>query len=117
MDLIDRIRLVIGDSTIDNFAASINQPAQRVKDVLRGKQKPPADMLYAVHMQHGVDLNWLFDGGSDVPKMNLSVRERSLLDNYRAAAEDGKRAIEHTSAAVKKQELVVNVRKPERKAA
>ncbi|MBX3588774.1 MAG: helix-turn-helix transcriptional regulator [Ramlibacter sp.] len=98
-----RLRAVIGDSTIDEFAAVLGETPQRVKDVLRGKQKPPADLLIKLQMKCGVDLNWLLvDGDAPMPMQQLSAREAALLDNYRAAAEDGRKAIEQTSVAVKK---------------
>lgn len=102
MDITDRLKAVIGDATLDQFAASINESTQRIKDVLRQKQKPPAEMLVAIHLKHGVDLNWLLAGDTAQPKMLLSVREASLLDNYRSAADEGRKAIEQTSAAVSK---------------
>lgn len=101
MEFEDRLRAVIGDSTIDEFAASIDEPSQRVKDILRKKQKPPADFLVKLQVTLGVDLNWLLVGG-DRPAVALSVRESNLLQNYRASAAEGRKAIEQTSVAVSK---------------
>lgn len=107
----EKLRQIIGDSTIEAFAASIDESPQRVKDVLRGKQKPPSTFLVRLHVRLGVDLNWLLtDTDKRAPILALSPRESSLLDNYRKAAEDGRRAIEQTSAAVKKQDDSVQLK-------
>lgn len=106
MHFSEKLRQVIGGSTIDEFADVIGTTPQRVKDVLRGKQKAPSDLLVSLHTKLGVDLNWLMDDADKrEPVMVLSVRETSLLENYRAAADDGRRAIEQTSAAVTKQKI------------
>lgn len=105
MEFTDRLRAVIGEGTLEEFARSIDEPLQRVKDVLRSKQKPPADFLVKIQIKLGVDLNWLLVGGEDQARVVLSVRESTLLDNYRAAADEGRKAIEQTSAAVAKRDL------------
>ena len=102
MDFFERLRAVMGESTINDFAALLDETPQRIKDVLRGKQKPPADFLIKLQMKLGVDLNWLLVGGTNAPAATLTVREATLIDNYRAAAEVGRRAIEQTSTAVEK---------------
>lgn len=101
MEFEERLRAVIGTSTIEEFANLIDEPVQRVKDILRKKQKPPADFLIKLQLKFGVDLNWLLVGGVESP-LALSVRETSLIDNYRAAVDEGRKAIEQTSAAVEK---------------
>jgi transcriptional regulator with XRE-family HTH domain len=95
------LRAVMAGLTIEEFARLIDEPAQRVKDVLRKKQKPPSDFLVKLQLQLGVDLNWLLAGGPEPPRA-LTAREAALLNDYRAAAEDGRRAIEATSSAVSK---------------
>ena len=102
MEFAERMRAVIGDSTIEEFARSIDEPSQRIKDILRNKQKPPADLLVKLQLTLGVDLNWLLVGDEAQPKLVLSVREALLLDNYRAAADEGRKAIEQTGFAVEK---------------
>lgn len=98
----DRLRAVIGEATIEEFARTIEEPAQRVKDILRKKQKPPSDFLVKLQLKLGVDLNWLLAGGSEPLGRALSVREAALLDDYRAADDEGQRAIAATGAAVAK---------------
>jgi transcriptional regulator with XRE-family HTH domain len=101
MEFEQRLRAVMAGLTIEEFARLIDEPAQRVKDVLRKKQKPPSDFLVKLQLQLGVDLNWLLAGGPEPPRA-LTAREAALLNDYRAAAEDGRRAIEATSSAVSK---------------
>ena len=103
---IEKLRQVIGSSTLEEFASAVGEPTQRVKDVLRAKQKAPADLLVKMHVRLGVDLNWLLnEDDTGAPRLTLSARESNLLDNYRAAEEAGRRAIEQTSAAVTKHEV------------
>jgi hypothetical protein len=102
MSFPERLRTVIGDLTIDAFAKSINEPDHRVQNILREVQKPPSDFLIKLHEQCGVDLHWLLTGkgGGAAPK--ITVREQRLLANYRAATDEGRKAIEQTSQAVAK---------------
>lgn len=106
MEFVEKLRLVIADATIEDFALAIGESPQRVKDVLRKKQKPPAEMLVNLQLKLGVDLNWLMTDQGGPPRMQLSVREAALLDNYRAAAEEGRRAIEATGLAIAKSSAV-----------
>lgn len=55
-----------------------------------------------------VSLSWLLFGADPVPQnqYRLSAREAALIDNYRAAEEDGRRAIEARGAEVAKPEAV-----------
>jgi hypothetical protein len=105
-DIVEKLRQVIGDATIEEFARSIDEQPQRVKDVLRQKQKPPTDLLIKLQIKLGVDLNWLLTDQAGPPRMTLSVREATLIDNYRAAAEEGRRAIEATGLAIAKSQAV-----------
>lgn len=102
MSLPARLRIVIGDLTIDAFAKSINEPAYRVKNILREVQKPPSDFLIKLREQCGVDLHWLLTGNGESGAPTISVREQRLLANYRAATDEGRKAIEQTSQAVAK---------------
>lgn len=97
-----RLRQVIGDATIDEFAASLDESAQRVKDILRGKQRPPSDFLTKLHSHLGVDLNWLLAGDGVKAASIVTVKEQLLLAHYRAASEEGRKAIEQTSQALAK---------------
>lgn len=109
MEFEERLRAVIGTSTLEEFAHVIDEPLQRVKDILRKKQKPPSDFLVKLQLKLGVDLNWLLVGG-DAPSRPLSAREFALLDNYRAAADEGRKAIEQTGVAVTKRQVDMKTR-------
>lgn len=99
MGIPDRLRDVIGDMTVDAFAAMLDERPQRLKDVLRGKQKLPEDLLVKLVQIAGVDANWLLTGAADL-KQRPSAREAALLDNYRHSSEEGKRAVEATLSAI-----------------
>ncbi len=111
MTIVERLRACVGDQTIEEFAAALDEKPQRIKDMLREKQKIPEDFLVKLAIRLGVDLNWLLVGGQEKPIMHLTARESALLNNYRAAAEEGKRALEATSNAVAKPEAVKTPRK------
>lgn len=96
MDFPDRLRAVIAGAKIDEFAQALDEPAQRVKDVLRGKQRPPFELLLKIHTRLGVDLNWLVSGEGEQPP-SLSTREATLLANYRETDEEGQRSIERSA--------------------
>lgn len=117
MEFVDKLRQVIGEATIEEFADVINETPQRIKDVLRKKQKPPADLLTKLQTKLGVDLNWLLTDDDGPPVMALSVREAALISNYRAAAEEGRRAIEATGLAIAKSQAVTPVAAARKKAA
>lgn len=72
-----RIREVMDAAgvTIDTFAALLGEKSQRVKDVLRGKQRPPADMLVALAAMDGVDVQYVLTGfrSGDVPGARSAV--------------------------------------------
>jgi transcriptional regulator with XRE-family HTH domain len=97
MSTTDRLRIVIGDMTIEAFAELIDEKPQRIKDVLRGKQKIPADLLLKLAEQLYVDLNWLVADVGDRAPGELSSRESALLDNYRKADDEGRAVIEKTA--------------------
>ncbi|GAP39042.1 helix-turn-helix transcriptional regulator [Piscinibacter sakaiensis] len=91
MDFSTRLRAVIGNSTIDDFAAALGESPQRVKDVLRAKQKPPFELLLKLHERCGVDLNWLVTGSE--PKSagpQLRPDQAALLRDYDQADEIGR---------------------------
>lgn len=59
-----RIRDVIFQKglTIEQFASLLDDKPQRVKDVLRGKQRAPADMLQALVSLGDVDVQYVLTG-------------------------------------------------------
>lgn len=106
-----RLRSVIGDLTLDEFARLLGEPDHRVKNIIREVQKPPSDFLIKVHDVCSVDLNWLLTGAEGSIAPEITARERALLENFRAASAEGQAAIEATSIAVAKKPAAKRVRK------
>ena len=98
MSITDRLRVIIGDMTIDSFAQLLDEKPQRIKDVLRGRQKIPEDLLLKLVDKMNVDLNWLVADSGDAAPKELSSREFALLDNYRKADDEGRAVIEKTAS-------------------
>jgi hypothetical protein len=94
MSITDRLRTVIGDMTIESFAALVDEKPQRIKDVLRGKQKIPEDLLLKLAEKLHVDLNWLVADAAEAGGGEMSSRESALLDNYRKSDDEGRAVIE-----------------------
>lgn len=62
--LLENIRKIIGEqcSSIDDFAEKIGDKTSRVNDVLRGKQRPPFDMIQRIVETFQLDANVLMFG-------------------------------------------------------
>lgn len=58
----------------EDFAQKIGEKVQRLKDVERGQQRPPADFIANVVEQFHVDADWILTGRGTPP---LSAREES----------------------------------------
>lgn len=98
----ERIKEVMNAAglTMEQFAARLGENnVQRLKDVFRGKQRPPAEMLVAIVSEFRVDGTWLLTG-SDPGK--LAPREAALLDNYRHTDEQGRRVVEAAASEAAK---------------
>lgn len=88
--------------TIAAFAELIDEDRiQRLKDVLRGQQKCPEDMLVRIIEKTGCDANWLLLGIGSKPE--ITPRHRALIDNYEALTEDAKKHVDSTAALLAKQ--------------
>jgi hypothetical protein len=97
-----RIKELMGDMTIAAFAELIEEEKiQRLKDVLRGQQKCPEDMLVRIVKATGCDANWLLLGIGAAPA--ITPRQRALLDSYEHSDEAGKKIIEGTALLAAKQ--------------
>lgn len=59
---------------------------------------PRVTFLAKLAKDFGVSTDWILFGDEGAPKPTLSARENSLLVNYRASPEAGKRSLETTSA-------------------
>lgn len=92
MSIADRIKEVIDSSglTIYQFAEKVGDKPQRVKDVLRGKQRVPEDMLVSLVEIFHIDANWLLTGIRTQPVVQTQpfpeptpedplVRQRALV--------------------------------------
>ena len=85
MDTIaERVRHLKGSQSIPQFAKLIGEEkAQRLQDVLSGRQRIPEDMLLRILSATGCDANWLLLGkGEPSP---LSSDELELLALFRQA--------------------------------
>lgn len=63
--VLEKIRQVIefNKITIDEFAEKIGEKPTRLKDVLRGKQRPPLEMIQSIVEIFQIDANWLIGKG------------------------------------------------------
>lgn len=88
MAVSDQIRTVMESAglTVDEFAGRLDEKPQRIKDVLRGKQRAPEDLLVKLVEIFCVDANWLLTGKGAAP--SLAPAEAVLLDRYRASTPD-----------------------------
>lgn len=81
----DRLRDVIARSGLSQakFAEFIGEDLQRLKDVLRGQTRPPAELVAKVIDKCSVDAMW-FLSGRELDVGELSPTEKILIENYRA---------------------------------
>jgi hypothetical protein len=95
-----RIKNLMGEMTVAAFATFIGEERpQRLKDVLRGQQKIPEDMLVRIVERTGCDANWLLLGIGEGKPLRLPEDERILLDNYRHAPQAVQMGIKTTLGA------------------
>ena len=81
----ERLRELIEDLGLTQtaFAKQIDIELQKLKDVLRGKVRPPIGLIQRVVEVTGVEADWLLLGRAGDPG-ELNPAERSLLDDYRS---------------------------------
>lgn len=97
--LAGRIAWVRGEMRQEDFAARLGIGRTTLIRYESGERVPDAALLSMLVREFGVDASWLLLGG-EVPNQELTPREKTLLDNYRHSAEDGKRAVEATASAL-----------------
>ena len=90
--------------TPTEFAGRINEKPQRVKDIERGKMRPPADFVAKVVHTFHADPNWLLSGEEPATynkevSGQLTQDERDLLDMYRQLGGDQKAAVKAATHA------------------
>lgn len=73
--------------------------SQGLRDVLGGRKRLTADLLSGLGGV-GVDVYYVLTGQKAGMTTTLTAREADLVNNYRVAPEEGKRALETTSAAL-----------------
>lgn len=88
MTVPDRLREVIAARglTIDGFATLLGEKLQRVKDVLRGKQRLPESMAAAM-AREGFDVNYVLTGMPGERVVALESRMDALKETARIAGE------------------------------
>lgn len=71
--------------TLDAFAQLLGQKLQRVKDVLRGKQRLPQDMIEGLY-RHGFDVSHILTGKSEQERRgSVEAALRAIADATREA--------------------------------
>lgn len=71
----------------------------------RGERKPDIEYLAGI-AKAGADILFIITGERmPLKSSTLSIKESSLIDSYRAAAEEGRKALEATGTAVAQQHM------------
>lgn len=81
--------------------AAGEKDSERLKQIAAGRQRCPIELLSALEPA-GVDVYYVLTGLRVGLATTLSARESALVNNYRAAPEEAKRALETTSAYIAK---------------
>lgn len=108
----DRLREAMSDRgmTIDAFAELLGEKPQRVKDVLRGKQRAPEALLAAMQRQ-GFDVGYVLTGirSSSAGMPKVAAMDVQLLKVCIEGLEEALALRKATMAADKKAELIVKL--------
>lgn len=83
--VLEKIRQVIefNKITIDEFAEKIGEKPTRLKDVLRGKQRPPLEMIQSIVENFQIDANWLIGKGRNFhPIEEIDKDEYAYIPMY-----------------------------------
>ncbi|MDP1655704.1 MAG: helix-turn-helix transcriptional regulator [Hylemonella sp.] len=85
----DRLREVIAKTGLSQakFAALIDVELQKLKDVLRGHIRPPADLVQKVIERCQVDAMW-FLSGRELDIGALTPLEKILIENLRSLSDE-----------------------------
>lgn len=79
--------------------AAGEKDSERIKQIAAGRQRCPLELLSALEPS-GVDVYYVLTGNKSGATTTLTARESALVENYRAAPEEAKKALETTSAAL-----------------
>lgn len=90
--------------TQPEFSAFASATKQTLNSWESDRSSPKADQLEALG-EHGVDVYFVLTGQRIGIATTLSARESALVENYRAAPEEAKKALETTSAALAQSKL------------
>lgn len=94
----ERIKTTRGQLTQADFAARLDVATKTVVRWEGGGAMPDGESLLALLLQFQANPVWLLTGEGDPPP--LAAREAVLVDNYRRAAEEGRKAIDSMAAAL-----------------
>lgn len=81
--------------------------SQGLRDVCNGRKRASAELIAKLSMIDGLNVYYVLTGVSVGATTVLTARESALVENYRAADDDAKKALETTSAALAKSGIEV----------
>ena len=98
----ERISKVRGNLGVGEFADVLGVNRKTVTRWEANETLPDGASLLALMEHFGVDPRWLLkgEGGERSAQPTLTPDEAALLDNYRHAGDEGRRALKATSAAL-----------------
>ena len=102
----ERIRELRGEMAQVAFAERLGVDRKSVAGWEAGKRLPDGASLLALATVFGADVHYLLTGERSSEGNGLTARERTLLDNYVAADEAGRRLIEGTADLAAKPKAV-----------
>ena len=108
----DRLRVFMGAATtVPAFAQTLDEDPQRIKDVLRGKQRLPEDLLVKLLERTDIDVRWLLLG-PDAPQAAAPIitqAEKRLLGLFRAMHETNQKKALSAMAALFEQSMMAGL--------
>lgn len=87
------------------------EDSQSLRDVCSGRKRASAELIAKLSMIDGLDVYYVLTGAGHVSSTVLTARESALVENYRAADDDAKKALETTSDALAKSSRAVKTGK------
>lgn len=97
----ERLKQIRGSKTQAEFAKFLGIGRTTLIRYEAGERRPDVELLVKLNMLYGIQPLWLLTGKFEATSgVQLSARERALLDVFRHATEAGKAALEATAAAL-----------------